>query len=1252
MRRLLFVLSLITLAFIRSPQVNAASMTNYCYVPPYVGQAVSPNVMLLIDVSGSMSWCAYNPKSDKSGCCSSSSGCGGTYTGTEEGYFDPSKVYRYNSSQGYWEETTGTPAACPKTQSGIDTNNIYQGNCLNFLYMSRIDLVRWALTGGTPDSCPQVNNKAPQNNIKNCDPETYGMPGSSVSCDSYGCILKSTTGVRVRVPWNRINSALLFQLKNLSFKPRMGVMFFSGYGVRGNASVYIGDFTGSNSYDALNPYKNTITAINQEYPSGSTPTAPALWDTYNYFAQQNPQYGGLKPQQGGGDQWRNPMYQCFDLNGDNQCQGSELKLVPCAKNFVILMTDGQWNIGGPPNNVGLACTIDYGFEQYSADPVVPAYWLHKKGFTNAPTGINSKVEAIYGIGLFLGGTGELSLKNVSMYGSFDTAGRNWPDGLSGYPQGTCNMDDCGYGKGSGCTPLPPSSPDWDKNSDGLPDTFYSASDANQIKNAILSAILDILKRVSSGSTVATLAGRSSVSQVVVQPYFLPSYVRSDGTQVSWLGFIKAFWVDTMQNLREDTNLNKVLNLAVDTIFQLFFDTNENQTKAAMITNISTCTTSGTKSINELAPVFDGGCYLANTNPSDRNIYYNKDGVLTSLTTGEASYFANIWKVCSNDPSVLCRNNGDCSGGGSCVSADASCIIRYLRGEDNPSGCNYPYIQRTRTVSVEDFCSALGMSGSKVWKLGDIISSSPAIAGPDPLMNYHFKYNDLSYYQYINSDQYKSRPVIAAISANDGMLHIFRIGYINQTGDPNNPISLVNSKTDSNNNLVGKEEFAFVPKSAIPYLLWYGNPNYCHVPTVDYRMMILDAKINNQWRTILVGAMGFGGKSIDTLAGTFSSSVFVLDLTDWLNNNLSGQPVLLWEKQLPDNTLTLSFPAVAKVGNNWYVLVGSGPTNIDSNTGETYISNAKIFVFNLNDGSLARTVNVPVSGASVAIGDIMPVDVNNDYTDDVAYFGVYGSGSSGGVFGALYRLNLSSWTVSQAFSFGSSPAPVFGAPNYTLDENGNFWVFFGTGKYLSNADKNITYTNYLVGFKDLYWNSTGSTTLSALTDVTGQTTAITPTSYSQMCICDSSGCGLRTVVTDAQGTIPPEVPVGWYIRLNNEAIYSQPMVFGGVVNVLSAVLPQDMCAMEGSSKLYSLYYKSGTPFPRPTVLSPYAIVGNQVQQSVDIGRGVPPFGQPFQITAGSGKEFQAFLQVSTGVIVKVPQQATSNYEGRFLLWIEK
>jgi hypothetical protein len=83
-------------------------------------------------------------------------------------------------------------------------------------------LVRWALTGGTPDSC---DNKQ----IQKCDPEVY--PNTQLTCDSYGCILRSDSGEKVKVPWNRITGTeggLLFQLKTLSLKPRFGVMFFLG----------------------------------------------------------------------------------------------------------------------------------------------------------------------------------------------------------------------------------------------------------------------------------------------------------------------------------------------------------------------------------------------------------------------------------------------------------------------------------------------------------------------------------------------------------------------------------------------------------------------------------------------------------------------------------------------------------------------------------------------------------------------------------------------------------------------------------------------------------------------------------------------------------------------------------------------------------------------------------------------------------------------------------------------------------------
>ncbi|MGC8868324.1 MAG: pilus assembly protein [Sulfurihydrogenibium sp.] len=1265
-------------------QAKAANMTDYCYTPPYVATAVSPNVMLTVDVSGSMSWCAYNPNSYKSGCCSSSSGCGWTYTGTEEGYFDPSKVYRYNSSQGYWEETTGTPASCPKTQSGISTSKIYQGSCLNFLYMSRIDLVRWALTGGTPDSCPQGTNQNPSNNIDVCDPELYTK--GKVSCDIYGCILKSTNGIKVKVPWSRINSALLFQLKNLSLKPRMGTVFFSDYGIRTNASVYIGDFTSSNNIDALNPYKNTITAINQEYPNGGTPTAPALWDVYNYFAQEYPKYGGLKPQQSSSDQWRNPIYQCFDLNGDGQCQGSEFQVVPCAKNFVILLTDGQWNIGGPPYQLGLTCNIDSGFEQYSADPVVPAYWLHKKGFTNKPTGVSSNVEALYGIGLFLGGTGAQSLKNVAMYGSFDTKGRNWPDSLSGYPQGTCWVDDCSdytgsNGKGSGCTPLPASSPDWDSNKDGNPDTFFGANNAKEIKDALLNALLDILRRASSGSTVATLSQKTSISSLVVQPFFLPSFLDSKGRQLSWIGFSRAFWIDPKNDIREDSNSDKVLNLDVDKIFQIYYDENANQTKAALLNDTSTCQLSGIKDLKALTPVYDGACWLGNCNPNNRRIFYNSNNSLKEFTTSNYMDFKNIWDLV--DDNLLNNSIGDTT---------TQCIIKYIRGEDlsNDTTCSSNlYVQRNMKLNISDICPA--STGDKIWKLGDIISGTPIVVSNEKLNNYDYRYQDDTYYSYISSDNYKNRATILIQPANDGMVHFFRLGTIKDQSqtDPNNPVKVQNSPTDNGNNLISQEEFAFIPKNAIPYLLWYGKKEYCHIPTVDSRAIAFDASINgapndtrtkDSWRTIVIGTMGFGGKALTAGVTTYSSSIFALDITDWLLNPSTSTPKVLWEITLPDNTLVLSYPSVIRVGayntnGDWYVVVGTGPQDPNPNSDSKFISTPKIYLFNLRDGSLVKTVNITLPNNTVAaVGDTFPVDVDNDYSDDVVYFGLYGFQKQSGIiynWGQFYRLvvknGISNPSLSVAvdmstFMNNNHIPPITAAPNFTKDENGKLWVFFGTGRYLSNEDKILNYKNYFIGFKDDCWDGSCDTTYNKgdFTDTTNENVTATVTQVKQMCICDSTGCSNKNVVYSAVGSTPVEVNRGWYKELTNEGVISQSILFGSIVDFMTYMPPQNICSYEGKSKLYAVYYKSGTAYPNPAILSPNAVSGTiqagqtvTVKPSIELGIGIPPRGNPFQISVSqnSPNTYEKFMQISSGVVIRQSQQPVTGKPG-FILWIEK
>lgn len=382
--------------------------------------------------------------------------------------------------------------------------------------MSRMDLVRWAMTGGTPNSCTGNNGTF---NANQCDPELWQQPGNTGKVGSVcnntigGCILLATNGTKVKVPWSRVWDGLAYQFTVMSPKPRMGALFYSDNGVRSDGQVYMGDFTAPNSTSDNFPYMNLITAINSTDPNGGTPTGPAMWDTFNYFKQSDPQYGGIPAQQGSGDRWKNPMYVC---NGG----GANCKVIPCAKNFVLLLSDGQWNTP--------SCSIDDG----SSDPVKPAYQMHQT-FTNAGTNMTTNVNATYTIGLFLGGTGEQSLKNVAMYGSFNKSG-GWPDSLTGYPLGECNMDDCGDGKGSGCTALPPSTSDWDNDTIvGVPDTFHSAANATEIKDSIKNAILDMLRRSSSGTAVSVLSSSEGSGANLMQALFYPLRSFSNNTEVSW-----------------------------------------------------------------------------------------------------------------------------------------------------------------------------------------------------------------------------------------------------------------------------------------------------------------------------------------------------------------------------------------------------------------------------------------------------------------------------------------------------------------------------------------------------------------------------------------------------------------------------------------------------------------------------------------------------------------------------------------------
>src|SRR4030095_12001516 len=68
---------------------------------------------------------------------------------------------------------------------------------------------------------------------------------------------------------------------------------------------------------------------------------------------------------------------------------------------------------------------------------------------------------------------------------------------------------------------------------------------------------------------------------------------------------------------------------------------------------------------------------------------------------------------------------------------------------------------------------IGVQTTRVWKLGDIISSTPVVVGA-PRERYDVLYGDTTYGAFFK--RYKDRRQVAYVGANDGMLHAFNAGF--------------------------------------------------------------------------------------------------------------------------------------------------------------------------------------------------------------------------------------------------------------------------------------------------------------------------------------------------------------------------------------------------------------------------------------------------------------------------------------------
>jgi type IV pilus assembly protein PilY1 len=178
-------------------------------------------------------------------------------------------------------------------------------------------------------------------------------------------------------------------------------------------------------------------------------------------------------------------------------------------------------------------------------------------------------------------------------------------------------------------------------------------------------------------------------------------------------------------------------------------------------------------------------------------------------------------------------------------------------------------------------------------------------------------------------------------------------------------------------------------------------------------------------------------------------------------------------------------------------------------------------------------------------------------------------------------------------------PVSMAPNIAQDDTNKIWVYWGTGRYFSSADKINADTQHFFGVKDLV-------PISSCTQTT------TPTACEEKDLVDVSNaeiCVLGT--TTGTGTCDPNNQVtgvtgadgydtssgatntlqgllqskdGWFTTLpdTRERALSSPAIIGGLVFFPTYVPTNDICSASGSSFLYALYYKSGTAYKESVI----------------------------------------------------------------------
>lgn len=338
---------------------------------------------------------------------------------------------------------------------------------------------------------------------------------------------------------------------------------------------------------------------------------------------------------------------------------------------------------------------------------------------------------------------------------------------------------------------------------------------------------------------------------------------------------------------------------------------------------------------------------------------------------------------------------------------SSDILSYLRGDQSLEQGNGGTL-RTRTNGP----------------LGDIVNSTPYYVGaPDASLYASRTWTGASDHAAF-AETNASRTKMVYVGANDGMLHGFNAEVAATVEDR------------------GREVFAYIPGALVDAnLASLASPNYTHRYFVDGQITVADAYIGSAWKTVLVATLGRGGQS-----------VFAIDVTDPSSMNASK---MLWEVSSSVMGQSPGKPSIARLANgSWMAILGNGYNSSDHH--------ARLVMINLQSGAVS-SIDTGAGSSDSPNGLSAPyvIDTDNDGNADRAY--------AGDLRGNVWRFDLAEQTATKVFqardSSGTAQPITSGITVVKRTSTGDYWLYFGTGKFLGESDITTTSVQTWYGLID-------------------------------------------------------------------------------------------------------------------------------------------------------------------------------------------